>query len=223
MPQDQMLGAAIRVVEQLRREILNGDLRAGERLREVETAARVNASRNTVREAFRVLAMSDLIEQRPNHGVAVVTPTVEVVRDIYAARTPIELAAVDVSPMPSDPRIANLLGSVDDAVAAAALRDWQTVLTANLHFHRHVVSFLGSPSLDVFFERLLARLRLALSVMEYEAHGHWLEDNAKIADLLVNGKRKAARALLRDYLRASERDLLAHLTVPGAPRGVAAR
>jgi GntR family transcriptional regulator len=61
------------IAEDLRRQIETGELRPGEQLKtEIELRDRYNASRNTIRDAIKLLVTRGLIETRPGQGTFVV-------------------------------------------------------------------------------------------------------------------------------------------------------
>jgi GntR family transcriptional regulator len=61
------------IAEDLRRQIETGELRPGEQLRtEIELRDKYNASRNTIRDAIKLLVTRGLIETRPGQGTFVV-------------------------------------------------------------------------------------------------------------------------------------------------------
>jgi GntR family transcriptional regulator len=61
------------IAEDLRRQIETGELRPGQRLRtEIEFRDYYNASRNTIRDAIKLLVTRGLIETRPGQGTFVV-------------------------------------------------------------------------------------------------------------------------------------------------------
>jgi len=61
------------IAEDLRRQIETGELRPGEQLRtEIELRDHYNASRNTIRDAIKLLVTRGLIETRPGQGTFVV-------------------------------------------------------------------------------------------------------------------------------------------------------
>lgn len=59
------------VADQLREQILRGELAPGTRMQEVALAAALSVSRTPVREALRSLAEDGLLEYRPNRGYRV--------------------------------------------------------------------------------------------------------------------------------------------------------
>src|SRR5262252_4091467 len=70
--ESSVTAASDRAVDQLRERILGGEYAPGERLGEVELAAKLGVSRTPVREALRLLAAEGLVELTPNKGARVV-------------------------------------------------------------------------------------------------------------------------------------------------------
>jgi DNA-binding GntR family transcriptional regulator len=66
--------AAHRVADALREEILAGGLRPGAQLVEESLAGTLGVSRNTVREAYALLAGERIVERIPARGVFVARP-----------------------------------------------------------------------------------------------------------------------------------------------------
>lgn len=200
------LSATDRIGAQIRDDILTGRLRPGERLNEVELAARFGVSRNTLRDSVKQLVLSGLAILRPNAGCTVRELTEADARDIYRVRRTLEAAGVMASSGVPRERLELL------QIAAAASRNfaadlrWRETGTESLRFHRILVGFLGSPRLDTFFDNILAQLRLVFAVMSDEANfqQQWIERDQELADLLTQGNRSFAAARLAQYLDESE-------------------
>lgn len=71
---------------ELEQMIVNGDLRAGEKMNELALSETMGVSRGTVREAIRSLADSGLIDLIANRGAYVHETTLEEVRNLYELR-----------------------------------------------------------------------------------------------------------------------------------------
>lgn len=78
------------IYSQLKREILNGSIPFGSRLREEKLADRFNSSRTPIREALRKLEADGLIVLSRNKGATVRNYTVESVRNTFNLRAQIE-------------------------------------------------------------------------------------------------------------------------------------
>ncbi|WP_340373605.1 GntR family transcriptional regulator [Peribacillus sp. FSL E2-0218] len=85
------------VTNSLRKAILNGTLKKGDRLIQEEWADRLEVSRMPIREALTQLQMEGLVEMVPHKG-AIVTPiTREDIEEIYHTRSLLEGLAVEKS------------------------------------------------------------------------------------------------------------------------------
>jgi DNA-binding GntR family transcriptional regulator len=82
------------VAGQLRRQIYAGLLKPGHKLSESALCDSLSVSRNTLREAFAVLAGESLVSRIANRGVFVASPGPDEVREIYRTRRIIESGAI---------------------------------------------------------------------------------------------------------------------------------
>lgn len=78
----------------LRKDILQGKLRQGEKLTEQQICDEYNVSRTPVREAFRQLELEGFIETIPNRGAFVVGFSPQDIQDMYELRKAYEILAV---------------------------------------------------------------------------------------------------------------------------------
>ncbi|GAB7192379.1 GntR family transcriptional regulator [Kineococcus sp. NUM-3379] len=202
-------GTADRVADALRDLVLAGELRPGTRLREDAVSGLLGVSRNTLREAFRLLSRERLLQHELHRGVFVRTLTAADVADVYRLRRLLEGAAVRADPVPGS--LSRVRAAVRDGRAAARRQDWAGVGTADVEFHRALVALAGSPRMDEAMGHLLAELRLAFAAAldPRELHEPYLADNARILEHLGAGEREEAARLLADYLDRAERQVLA--------------
>jgi DNA-binding GntR family transcriptional regulator len=92
-PENPGISRALYVYELLLAAIRNGELHAGERLRETDIADRLRVSRTPVREAIRRLASDGLVTVAPSGGVQVLQLDRQQVKEIYALRATLEGAS----------------------------------------------------------------------------------------------------------------------------------
>ena len=204
-------GQARRVAEDLRERITAGRLPPGTRMAEERLVADLGVSRNTLREAFRLLAHDGLLVHRFNSGVFVPDVTESDVADVYRARRLIEPPVLR-SLTPGD---AVRLGPLGDALAAAAEAAadgrWTDVGTANMRFHQELVGLARSPRLDEITRRLLAELRLVFAAVDEPRvlHEPFVERNRRLYDAIAAGRFVEAADDLVEYLATSERSMRA--------------
>lgn len=194
----------------LRAMIIDGALSPGEHLPESRFAGRLGVSRNTLREAFRMLGQEGLLSQVPHQGVCVAIPTITTIIDVYRVRRLIECQAI-AQAFPRHPAILRVRAAVDRAGEARDRGDWRQVGTANIAFHDALFELADSPRLMRLYRQIAAELRLAFGLIddaEY-LHAPFLEYNRQIVDHLEAGENEQARAALEDYLLRAERLVLA--------------
>jgi DNA-binding GntR family transcriptional regulator len=192
---------AERVADILRTRIAEGFFPPGTRLSEDSIGGALGVSRNTLREAFRLLTHERLLVHELNRGVFVRVLAVEDVADIYRTRRLVECAVVrSLGEPPFD--LDGLVGAVEEGERAARAADWTGVSTANIHFHRELVAMAGSARTDELMRGVLAELRLAFHVVDDPRglHHPYLVRNREILDALLAGERATAERLLARYL-----------------------
>jgi DNA-binding GntR family transcriptional regulator len=206
------------VADILRRHVIEGRVQPGSRLSEDAVAGALAVSRNTLREAFRLLSHERLLVHELNRGVFVRQLSVGDVVDVYRMRRVIEVASLlGVGPQtyPLFPHVvprglAELRAAVTAGKAAAERGDWHTVGTANMHFHQAIAGLAGSPRTNELMSQLLAELRLVFHVMQAPQafHEPYLEDNERICGLVESGDGASAARMLADYLERAEQQLV---------------
>ncbi|MDQ1012416.1 DNA-binding GntR family transcriptional regulator [Streptomyces sp. V4I23] len=200
---------ADRVADILRSRITDGYLRPGSKLSEDAIGSALGVSRNTLREAFRLLTHERLLVHELNRGVFVRDLTVQDVIDIYRVRKLIECAAVrNLGAPPYD--LSRAEAAVAEGDKAAAEGSWLELGTANIHFHHAVVALAKSKRLDELMRGVLAELRLVFHAMDNPRgfHEPFLERNRQILSALREADRVRAELLLADYLADAEKLLV---------------
>jgi len=197
------------VAHAIRQQLIAGQLRAGQRLSELQLAQQHDVSRNTLREVFRILMKEGLLHHEPNKGVSVVVPSMADIIDIYRVRRLIECPTL-AKAWPLHPAHKRMQQAVQDAAKACEMRDWQRVASHNMAFHAAIVALGDSARLSAMFEDVSAELRLAFGMLddpEY-LHAPYVSYNARLLEIFLAGDSNAAAHELETYLVQSERMVL---------------
>jgi DNA-binding GntR family transcriptional regulator len=149
-------GTAERVADILRAEISDGKLLPGVQLSEEAVGEALGISRNTLREAFRVLCHERLLVHELNRGVFVRSVTTADVVDIYKVRRVVELSALRSLNRSDHQLIHRMDAAVAASERAAAGELWMDVGPANNEFHLVLVSSLGSRRLNELLRTVMA-------------------------------------------------------------------
>ncbi|WP_329245682.1 GntR family transcriptional regulator [Streptomyces sp. NBC_01478] len=192
---------AERVSDILRSRIAEGYFPPGARLSEDSIGGALGVSRNTLREAFRLLTHERLLVHELNRGVFVRVLSVEDVEDIYRTRRLVECAVVRGLGEPPY-ALEHLAAAVTEGQLASVEDDWKGVGTANIHFHRELVALAGSARTGEWMRSVFAELRLAFHLVDdpKALHEPYLQRNRLILHALQAGDRAEAEKLLAVYL-----------------------
>ncbi|AQT92727.1 MULTISPECIES: FadR/GntR family transcriptional regulator [Pseudomonas] len=166
-------------LEQLRLRITEGRWAIGERLpTEPELSAELGISRNTVREAMRVLAFSGLIEVRQGDGsyLRSMTDPLGAMRALshctleqaQETRQILEVEAIGLAAQRRTAQDLTLLRSALDASAELYHGDLEAYISADLVFHKHLVDAAHNPALSELYQYFSAivgaQLRQTLNI-----------------------------------------------------------
>ena len=209
-PRPALASTAERVADLLRGYLTEGRIAPGTRMSEEAFAKALSVSRNTLREAFRLLGHEGLLVHELNRGVFVRQLSRDDVNDIYDLREMLELYAVRRGEAHTPAALADLHQAVVDGRAAAAAEDWKLVGTRNLEFHRCLARLASSERIDKMMRGLLAEARLAFTVMtKVEAFDSpYLDENEEIYEHLAAGRTEEAAALVAKYLTGARQQVL---------------
>ncbi|MCY7403979.1 MAG: GntR family transcriptional regulator [Cryobacterium sp.] len=195
------------VASMLRERISAGQLAPGAKLSEEPLCEVLGVSRNTLREAFATLAREHVVTRIPNRGVFVTRPTVDDIREIYRVRRFLEPAALTWS---TEPKTDALHAAIARARVARSAGSVPGMASANQDFHAAIVALTDSDRLKLQMTQVLAEMRLVFHSMVATPlfHAPYIDDNAVILEKFEAGERFAAAALMVDYLRRAEEQLL---------------
>ncbi|MDX7990637.1 GntR family transcriptional regulator [Xenorhabdus littoralis] len=202
-----------RIAEIIRNKLVVGELLPGQRLSEAALSEQLEISRNTLREAFRLLTQEGLLKHQPNRGVFVATPDIASIIDIYRVRQLIECQAL-AQAYPMHPSVTKMKQAVETAKQYRDKQDWMGAGTENMCFHAAIVELTDSERLIAFYRNISAELRLAFGILNDPEllYTPYIDKNAHILELLNSGQNELAAKKMSDYLELSERTILAAYT-----------
>lgn len=158
--------------QEIRRLILAGELRPGERLFEVKLSGRLGISRPPLREALRALATRGILEQSPRHGYRVVELTDRDIDEIYSLRSTLERFAIERAvPTLRDEDLRDLDATMNSMWQAARESDAAAIVAANREFHLALIALADHRRLSSAYEAVMDQMQLCMSRnLRNEAH-----------------------------------------------------
>jgi DNA-binding GntR family transcriptional regulator len=133
-----------KILERIRRDILAGRYRPGERLKIRVLASELEVSTMPVREALRHLQVEGLVKGTPHVGVTVSELSLEDVEELYRIRLPLELQASELAMENIESDDLAALAKLVERMETAEPYRW---LGLNRKFHLTIYTLANSPRL----------------------------------------------------------------------------
>lgn len=153
------------VFERLRKEILLGKRKAGEKLIESELAASLGVSRTPIREALHKLEQESLVQVFPRKYSVVNGITDESVHEINLIRALLEPAAArEAVTKLTDGQIEHLEHLLKQSEQYAQERDVEKLLDIHDEFHQTIITASGLPRIIRILENMhdyIVRFRMS--------------------------------------------------------------
>ena len=190
----------------LRQRILNGELRPGSALQEVPLAASLGVSRNTMREAMRILSLEGLLKRSIHRGVAVSQLSLKDVQEIYHLRRMLEIPSVLGARTKRDEVLPDLHSALEGYERAVRESDWMQAVTFDLQFHSLLIRFHRNRRLETFYQKIIGELRMGMVLVDrkHDDPGGLVPVHRKLYQMLAAGKLKECAGLLEQHLDDSE-------------------
>ena len=155
------------VLSSLRAAILDGTLKAGERIVEAELANQMGISRGPIREALGELEEEGLVVKYAYKGTFVASFSARDVREIYSLRCLLEgyaarLAAMRIQSEDIE-RLESIISSMEEAADAAKL---DMLVERDIQFHREICRLSDHGLLFPTWTKLVSRVRLFLTLAD---------------------------------------------------------
>jgi DNA-binding GntR family transcriptional regulator len=205
------ISVADQVASIIRQRILDGELPPGTALQEVPMAASLGVSRNTVREATRILSLEGLLKRSAHRGVAVAQLSQEDVAEIYQLRHLLEIPAVRAAKMQDSDVLTEMRRALEGYEEAVAGVDWVRAVRFDLQFHTLLIRFHRNRRLESFYQKLLSELRMGMVLVDlrHDNPSGLVPVHRRIQELLTSGEAEECATLLAQHLRDSETRLTA--------------
>lgn len=185
------------VEESVRRAIVDGRFKPGERLVESQLCRRLGVSRPIVREALRQLVAEELVVIVPHHGARVASVSADEARQIYEVRAELEgLAGRGFALHADDSALLELKTVVTELErACSASGGASSVLATKQRFYDILLTHCGNTVVREMFQRLNNRIGLlrSLSLSQKGRLPETVAEIKRLVDALERRDPEAAR------------------------------
>lgn len=136
------------IFETLRKAIVSGDIKPGERLMEVSLADQMGVSRTPVREAIRRLEAEGLVTMIPRKGTHVSELSVKDIMDVLEVRAVLDKLATDLASKRIQSAQLKALESVHKQYISCVEKDnVEGAIKKDVEFHDIIYAASGNPRL----------------------------------------------------------------------------
>ena len=195
------------VFENLRAAILDGNLKAGQRLMEVQLAEQLGVSRTPIREAIRKLELEGLVVMLPRKGAYVANMSFKDLIDVLEIRASLEgLAAYLAAERRSDEEIVALEQVAKEIETCVREADIEGVLKKDIDFHEKIFMMANNKKLYQLITSLweqVHRFRVTY-VSNYDASLSLVEEHNRILQAIKTGDGELAKKYATEHIELAE-------------------
>jgi DNA-binding GntR family transcriptional regulator len=202
-----------RVVAEIRRRIISGELPAGVNLSEVALAESFGVSRTPVREALKRLQSEGLVTIRPRVGTFVTTPSRREITQLFEMKELLEGAAARLLALrgrvPELDRLEQNLVEADLAVTGNNSTRYAELVQ---EFHDLLITGADNAKLEAHYRTLMNQLAYPrLVTTSLSQPGRPLqsdEEHHRVLRLILEKDGDSAERVMREHVRASRLALM---------------
>ncbi len=199
------------VVEHLRKQILSGRLKRGQRLVQDELSLQLGVSRTPIREALNQLAHEGLVRISSYKGATVSDFSNSELIEIYTVRIALEsYAAYLAAQQVTDQHLANLEKLMQEMGEAFRKKDFEVLLSAHQDFHTSIYAIAGKERLYELIVRYLelsnVYQRMALSIGRGATDP--IKEHVELLEILRQRNPMPACGMIREHLEMTMHELL---------------
>ena len=195
------------VFENLRTAILDGNLKAGQRLMEVQLAEQLGVSRTPIREAIRKLELEGLVVMLPRKGAYVANMSFKDLIDVLEIRATLEgLAASLATERRSDDDVVELEKLAKEFETCVREADVEGVLKKDVDFNEKIFLMANNKKLYQLITSLweqVHRFRVTY-VSNYDASLSLVDEHNRILEAIKAGDTELAKKYATEHIELAE-------------------
>ena len=199
------------VFNTLRRAILLGELKPGERLMEIHLADRLGVSRTPIREAIRKLELEGLVTMVPRRGAEVAQITEKSMNDVLEVRRALDALCAELAcDRITVEELETLRLACENFEAAVRTTDAKEIAHADVALHDIIVMATGNQRLIQLVNNLseqMYRYRFEY-IKDTNQHETLVEEHRIIYQSIVNKDKKTAAEAAKTHIDNQEKAII---------------
>ena len=191
------------VYEELKRQILMGEITPGTRMMEVELAEKMGVSRTPVREAIRKLEKEGLVAIEPRRGAYASDISIKDMLDVLEVRQDLEgmAAAMAARKVTEDEKKAFIKANTA-YMEAVKSGDTEEIIRCDEVFHKLIGDFSGNKTLNQLLSQL-QELALRFRYLYYDDFSRYEKmpmEHEEIEEAILSGDSRKARIVAEEHI-----------------------
>ena len=202
------------VFNTLRRAILTGRFKPGERLLEVHLADHLGVSRTPIREAMRKLELEGLVTMIPRRGAIVAEMTVKNMRDVLEVRRILDVLSVELAcERINDTDLEKLAEKHNAFNEAIKTGNTATMAAADVAFHDIIVEATGNSRLKQLINNLAEQMyRYRFIYLQDDIiHDMLMKEHEAIYNAIKERNSHAAATAAKIHIDNQEASIIKHI------------
>ena len=211
---DEFLPLRDVVFKTLRRGILTGELKPGERLMEIHLANRLGVSRTPIREAIRKLELEGLVTMVPRRGAEVANITEKNLKDVLEVRQALESLAIELAcERITEENKQELKEKLDQVEHAVRTEDTGAIASADVAFHDKIVLSTGNARLIQLVSNLSEQMyRYRFEYLKDDtSHEMLQQEHMEMYQSILRKDRDTAADVVRKHIDNQEEAIIKQL------------
>jgi DNA-binding GntR family transcriptional regulator len=203
------------VSSRIRRALLTGELRPGQRVKEVRLAESLGVSRPTLRESLQQLIHEGALVQVPYKGIHVAQPTAAELRDVSEVRMPLEtMAALRLARDANGPAMDGVREALRVHLAAIESGDDLQAHVTHIGLHQAIWELADSPTLRKIWPLVGSQVQTALTLDQAVRHDPERDAvlHRRLVHVIEEGDEATIVAEVEEHIRNSLDEVLRRLT-----------
>lgn len=197
------------VSDYLKKEILTGRLKAGERIVETKIAQELGVSQSPVREAIRELELMGLIESKPYVGSYAKKLSSKDINDAFKVRASLEiLACKEAVHKISKDHLNKMDRILEEMRVAAEMHNIELFTDLDNSFHRTIIDASEIGMIHIMWNMVdLAKWTYISAIISKSSLHEIVDDHRKLYEAIANGDEENLVDLMSSHLDGFRQEL----------------
>src|SRR5699024_6943036 len=202
------------VANQLRQRIWNKEIQFGERLIESDLSEQFGVSRNTIRDALKILEYEEMVVSKPRKGTYVSQFSNKDWREMIELRTIVEAYAfVKALPHLEEKHFIYLEDILSQMKLETENKNWGKLFDLDIQFHSLIIKLSGNKRVIKLYESIQVQIRIFFIFMDdyYSSYQAFYNEQKELYDILLTKDPVLIDKKIRTHIEYVEGKMLAEI------------